>query len=120
MKHEINELYRVNGKNGLYTYSAALNISTQASIEPAREALGNRYYFDEDNNGNLVKKNLYLVGEHTWFDSEEKRTEYKTNRDKELNRKKMLKQIMSIYEDMDEEKLKKIYNGYVKKGYIQQ
>lgn len=84
MRHHINELYQINGRNGLYTleFLTANNIKmgsreTLLQVGYATHAL---YLVGRD----MVKvydiagiKNIYMYGEKTWFDSKVERDAYR-------------------------------------------
>jgi len=105
MKHNINELYHINGQK-LYTedYIKANNIQ-QATIENNEGWSRVSYVLNTSSSKerNLhtaegVKK-IYIYGEKTWFDTLEEREEYKKIREQERAEQSRRKRAMTTIND---------------------
>ena len=105
MKHNINELYHINGQK-LYTedYIKANNIQ-QATIENNEGWSRVSYVLNTSSSKerNLhtaegVKK-IYIYGEKTWFDTLEEREEYKKIREQERAEQSRRKKAMTTIND---------------------
>ena len=112
MKHHISELYHINCQ-GYYTlaYIEAQGLTVckghndPSPVYYAIHAMGDSKTI-QDVDG---KRTVYLYGEKTWFDTREERDAYRVERNKEreenLKRNKILKEIMKRYEAMTTEEL---------------
>lgn len=116
MMHTDNELYKINGQK-YYTedYILAHNIPKAKRYgnegwSIAMSVADKKGYINIHTANGVVKG--YIYGEHTWFDTEAERDEYRAwrnaEREEETRRNKMLKAIMEHYKTMSTEQLEQV------------
>ena len=116
MMHTINELYKINGEK-FYTadYITAHNIPKAKKY--GENGWSRCYSLGTDKGTKNIHtaegvKVVYTYGEKTWFDTAEERDAYRAQknieREEQSKKNKMLKAIMTHYENMSIEELAKV------------
>ena len=115
MKHDISELFKINGKPGFYHkryfdgYGADLDHSKlKGYIERAYSVTTKTGYIYINIMDGLRKK-VFTYGEYTWFDTEEERDAYREEqkklREEKKRRNDIIKDIVDRLNDMTEQEI---------------
>lgn len=111
MKHSINELYKINGKQGVFTADAVRGLTNVYPL-PANPEPKKGYRFVYTNREKTVRKMVFTYGEKTWFDTEEERDAYREEqnivRKEKSSRAAIKREIDKELSSCDLEKLKKV------------